>query len=85
MIVLFASSTQTPEERPPERLDDRALSDTIPSADANQSASIEVKVELPIDPKTPHLHANQLHEPGSVARERTTSGRDTVDSAREIA
>ena len=60
------ASTQTPEECPFERFDDRALSGTIPSADANQLAAIELKVELWIQPKTPHFHANQLHEPGSV-------------------
>ena len=49
------------------------------------SAFWEVKVGLRITPKPTGFHLNQFQGPASVARERTTSGRDTVDSALEIA
>ena len=57
------SISQSPEESPRERLDDRALADTILSANANQPTFIEVKLEIHVAPKPTGFHPNQLHEP----------------------
>ena len=61
------SISQSPEESPRERLDDRALAHAILSANANQPTVIEVKLEILVAPKATDFHPNQLHEPTLVA------------------